>query len=142
MPSILSRFRGGKTPRSRIPFRRERLSRVIMSCAINVRRMCAVNQPSHSDQTSATWINEEGPHWQRALGAVLQPIGACVFRVWAPLAQTLELVLSGDVHDVLPMTPKEAGYYELALNGIRPGQRYYYRLNGQDYPDPASRFQA
>lgn len=86
-------------------------------------------------------MNEQGPHWQPALGAVLQPNGTCVFRVWAPLAQTLELVLSGDVHDVLPMTPKVAGYYELALNGIRPGQRYYYRLNGQDYPDPASRFQ-
>src|SRR5690606_23305042 len=123
MPSILSRLRGVKTPRSRIPFRRERLSRVIMSCVINVGRIYAVNMPSHSDQTSGTWMNEQGPHWQPALGAVLQPNGTCVFRVWAPLAQTLELVLSGDVHDVLPMTPKEAGYYELALNGIRPGQR-------------------
>jgi maltooligosyltrehalose trehalohydrolase len=34
------------------------------------------------------------------------------------------------------------GYYEVEVDGLAPGQRYFYRLdNGPDRPDPASRWQ-
>lgn len=86
-------------------------------------------------------MNAHPPHWQPSLGAVLESDGTCVFRVWAPLAQTLELHLTGDGDRLLPMHPQDAGYYTLTLDNIQPGQRYCYRINGKDYPDPASRWQ-
>ena len=40
------------------------------------------------------------------------------------------------------MEEKEQGYYETVAEGVEPGARYFYQLNGKDKrPDPASRFQ-
>jgi len=39
------------------------------------------------------------------------------------------------------MDPEERGYYEAVVDGAEPGSLYLYRLNDQERPDPASRFQ-
>lgn len=73
------------------------------------------------------------------LGALPHENGTS-FRVWAPQAQRLEVVLEPS-GDALPMT-KEDGYFVLDHPDIRTGARYRYRLDGRaSYPDPVSRFQ-
>jgi maltooligosyltrehalose trehalohydrolase len=40
------------------------------------------------------------------------------------------------------MEPDQWGYYQAVLEQVRPGARYFYRLDGdKDRPDPASRYQ-
>lgn len=82
------------------------------------------------------------PDYPPSLGARLQGDGRCRFRVWAPKVQQIELHLPGREPPFLPMEPRERGYYELVVDGVRPGTRYAYRLDGTDLrPDPASHFQ-
>ena len=76
------------------------------------------------------------------LGALLQPSGDCLFRVWAPLAQNLRLRLVDDRERLTPLQPEANGYFSTIVSGIRPGQRYLYELGkGKSRPDPASRSQ-
>jgi maltooligosyltrehalose trehalohydrolase len=73
------------------------------------------------------------------LGAVYEG-SATRFRVWAPLPRTVELELVGGKR--LPMQPVDGGYYERVVEGVRPGDRYFFVLDGQrQRPDPASRLQ-
>jgi maltooligosyltrehalose trehalohydrolase len=73
------------------------------------------------------------------------PIGAefidgCThFRVWAPAAERLDVVLSGTA---LALDPEGAGYFSARIDA-RPGDRYLFRVNHsqQLYPDPCSRSQ-
>jgi maltooligosyltrehalose trehalohydrolase len=71
--------------------------------------------------------------------------GRCgvTFRVWAPAARELLLVLHGGPADGEHSMPcHEQGLFELTIDGILAGQRYGYRINGGDErPDPAARFQ-
>ncbi|MGH8214334.1 MAG: alpha-amylase family glycosyl hydrolase, partial [Rhodanobacteraceae bacterium] len=65
------------------------------------------------------------------------------FRVWAPAQETVRLRLesSGDERE-LPMARGDGGWFELATDAARPGDRYRYVLeDGTRVPDPASRFQ-
>jgi maltooligosyltrehalose trehalohydrolase len=76
------------------------------------------------------------------------PIGAEVdergtrFRVWAPLAKRLALVLEPPTRD-LTMEPEPGGYFALHAARVAAGARYRFRID--DIPglhaDPASRFQ-
>lgn len=73
------------------------------------------------------------------LGAVPVP-GGVRFRVWAPAARTLEVIL--DSGRTIPMTLHPAGIFEAVADGIGPRIRYRYRVDGAaEYPDPASRLQ-
>ena len=77
-----------------------------------------------------------------SVGAVYQGNGLCSFRVWAPRAQKLELHLLSPHEQAVFMKASERGYYEVVLDGVEPGSRYYYRIDGiRERPDPASRFQ-
>jgi maltooligosyltrehalose trehalohydrolase len=69
--------------------------------------------------------------------------GAVTFRVWAPAARELRLVLQGGAADGEHSMPcREQGLFELTIGGIGRGQRYAYRIDRADpLPDPASRFQ-
>jgi maltooligosyltrehalose trehalohydrolase len=70
--------------------------------------------------------------------------GGVRFRVWAPAARHLTLVLhGGPAAGEHPVAPASApGLYEAVVPGIGAGQRYTYRIDGGDLrPDPASRFQ-
>ena len=80
------------------------------------------------------------------------PIGAEVggenqthFRVWAPKARELDLVVEPGPHSkrtFRPLIAEPSGYFSGVINaGV--GARYWFRVNGGQnfYPDPASRFQ-
>ncbi len=67
--------------------------------------------------------------------------GGVHFRVWAPKASSLSLVLLGE-KDPYPMSPEDRGYFSTFLHGLEPGRRYCYLLNqDQPRPDPVSRSQ-
>jgi maltooligosyltrehalose trehalohydrolase len=77
-----------------------------------------------------------------SIGAVFTAEGACRFRVWAPRARQVRLRLLGEPDRFVPLAAGPNGYFETTLPDIRPGQRYFYRLDdGPDRPDPASRWQ-
>ena len=82
---------------------------------------------------------------QKALRKHIMPFGAELlgdggvrFRLWAPGAQQVSLVLQDRE---VGMDPGEGGWYE-AVEKAQPGALYRYRIDAQhDVPDPASRFQ-
>jgi maltooligosyltrehalose trehalohydrolase len=54
----------------------------------------------------------------------------------------VELHLTAPEDRVVAMRPTGMGYFETTVDGVRPGTRYLYRLDGGDErPDPASRSQ-
>ncbi|HEU4325324.1 MAG TPA: malto-oligosyltrehalose trehalohydrolase [Roseiflexaceae bacterium] len=77
------------------------------------------------------------------IGAVPEGDGTR-FRVWATGAQRVDLVIYGGSQAVgtHPLVPEPDGYFGAHIAGARPGDRYAYRLDGDDpRPDPASRYQ-
>jgi len=60
------------------------------------------------------------------------------FRLWAPRAGSAAVQL-GDA--VLPMRREVEGWFALTTDRARPGARYRYVVDGNAYPDPASRCQ-
>lgn len=74
------------------------------------------------------------------LGPLVEPDGSVTFTVWAPRAGDVELRLP-DADLTLAMEPLERGYHTVRTDRAGAGTRYFYRLDGSDYPDPASRFQ-
>lgn len=74
------------------------------------------------------------------LGALPEP-GGTRFRVWAPNAERVGLVLEPDSRTI-PLDEAGDGYFQGFVAGVGAGQRYRFRLDGGDpLPDPASRFQ-
>ncbi len=85
--------------------------------------------------------------WQLPIGAQLTQVGA-TFRVWAPVAQQVAVVLfphagmdqTAAVAHALTRT--EDGYWQAEVPHVQAGARYAYSVDGGDpRPDPASRFQ-
>src|ERR1700682_6514150 len=76
-------------------------------------------------------------------GAIIQSDGSVRWRVWAPRADRVDVVLiNGDARALHTMTREEWGVFCFVKDHVPNGQRYAYRLNGgPDYPDPASRWQ-
>src|SRR5215470_15253275 len=70
-------------------------------------------------------------------GPLLTPSGV-TFRLWAPAARSVELVLDG-VH---PMQARPDGWSTLTVEGVGAGTLYKFRIDGElEVPDPASHFQ-
>jgi maltooligosyltrehalose trehalohydrolase len=76
--------------------------------------------------------------WERPFGAWPQGDGTTKFRVWAPRADSISLRITDGPEVAL----RDAGH------GVRevvaeagPGDDYVYVLDGETYPDPASRWQ-
>lgn len=65
------------------------------------------------------------------------------WRVWAPRAKQVELVLiDGTAQRSRQMSAEEPGYFSHVEAGVPEGQRYAYRLDGgPERPDPASPWQ-
>ncbi|HJU22448.1 MAG TPA: malto-oligosyltrehalose trehalohydrolase [Casimicrobiaceae bacterium] len=66
---------------------------------------------------------------------------ATAFRLWAPGATRVDLVLEGAAaaHG-LALQPADDGFYERSVEGVTPGARYAFRIDeGPTVPDPASR---
>ena len=73
------------------------------------------------------------------LGAVPDGDGS-YFRVWAPIAQTVEVVFGDSQSSHFLLNEEEDGYFSGSVLHTCP--RYRFRLNrGEAFPDPASRFQ-
>jgi len=81
--------------------------------------------------------------WQFDLGARVIKGEGTRFRVWAPKAKTVAvLVLSGKAAGTVAMQQEEKGYYCVTIPGVADGDRYLYQLDDeQAFPDPVSRFQ-
>jgi len=73
------------------------------------------------------------------LGAAVTP-GGTRFRVWAPTARRVEVLLEqGGGH---PLAAEPGGYHVATVAGVAAGARYRLRVDGRGpFPDPASRFQ-
>jgi maltooligosyltrehalose trehalohydrolase len=75
------------------------------------------------------------------VGANYDYKGACKFSVWAPKHDRVNLTLM-DENQQFEMVKIEKGYWGLTVSGLKPGQKYMYKLSNQEQrPDPASRFQ-
>jgi maltooligosyltrehalose trehalohydrolase len=72
-------------------------------------------------------------------GAQCLTDGAVRFRLWAPAAERIDLLLDSAT---FPMPAIGNGWYELVTREAAEGSAYYFLVNGQTrVPDPASRFQ-
>ena len=78
------------------------------------------------------------------------PVGAEVFdagvhfRVWAPDRRRVEVVFDGEDRNETVLEREHDGYFSALAKGGKSGQRYRFRLDGDNrrlFPDPASRFQ-
>lgn len=80
--------------------------------------------------------------WTPSLGAWSTTNGTA-FRVWAPEAASLDVVVEGAGRPVLyPLARQTDGTFAAVVSDVRAGDRYKYRLSGDRLlPDPASRFQ-
>jgi maltooligosyltrehalose trehalohydrolase len=80
-------------------------------------------------------------------GAVGQRDGSVRWRVWAPQAKQVELVLidkdgGADTPVCRAMQPEERGFFHHTEANVPEGQRYAYRLDGgPERPDPCSLWQ-
>src|SRR5690349_4647673 len=83
-----------------------------------------VERGAHTKDTSTS----SGPHPGRRNGAVSLPGGGMSWRVWAPRAERVDLMLAEN--RTIPMAKVERGYFHHQEPAIADGQRYSYRLNG------------
>jgi maltooligosyltrehalose trehalohydrolase len=75
-------------------------------------------------------------------GAELRPDGGTRFRLWAPHAEAVTLLLGQDGAP-LPLQRQDDGWFGLTVPDLLAGTPYRYRLaDGTAVPDPASRAQA
>ncbi|MFG6109697.1 malto-oligosyltrehalose trehalohydrolase [Stenotrophomonas nematodicola] len=75
---------------------------------------------------------------RRQLGAWRQEDGGYCFRLWAPAADRVELLLDGEI---VAMAPEDDGCHAVSC-ACAPGTRYRFRIDGTlSVPDPASRWQ-
>ncbi|HEV8019174.1 MAG TPA: malto-oligosyltrehalose trehalohydrolase [Steroidobacteraceae bacterium] len=67
--------------------------------------------------------------------------GGVRFRLWAPAARRVELLLADRGEHACEMRARGGGWFELLSDVARTGSRYRYRIDGGlIVPDPASRF--
>ena len=75
------------------------------------------------------------------IGAEISGAGGVHFRVWAPRARRVELVLDNEA-GVVRLEPESDGYHAGMAEAATADARYHFRLDGGSLlPDPASRFQ-
>src|SRR5271165_1874127 len=76
-------------------------------------------------------------------GAECRDGGSVRFRLWAPAAQQVEVCLAGEKSSILlPLEPRDQGWFELFTDAAVSGTQYKFRINDvREVPDPASRFQ-
>jgi maltooligosyltrehalose trehalohydrolase len=81
-------------------------------------------------------------------GAECRQDGSVRFRLWAPAARHVEILLAevclADSSESrrIPLEPRDDGWFELVTDAAGPGTEYRFRIDErQVVPDPASRFQ-
>jgi maltooligosyltrehalose trehalohydrolase len=74
---------------------------------------------------------------KRTLGLNFSGEGRSEFLLWAPLAESIDLVVNNSL--LLNAVRRKFGYWHLSTDRINPGDLYMVRVNGdKSYPDPAS----
>lgn len=92
-----------------------------------------LNAPFESPHAPAS-----GPAWVLDRGASVRRAGTA-FRVWAPLAPTVDVVAS---NRRFPLEPADGGMFEGVVASLVAGDDYAYSLGGgPPLPDPVSRHQ-
>jgi maltooligosyltrehalose trehalohydrolase len=78
----------------------------------------------------------------RSQGAEILPGGGVRFRTWAPEKEVTVVVADseGRSRRELSLGTEPGGYRSTVDDRGRAGDRYKYRFEGKDWPDPASRF--
>src|SRR4051812_17505565 len=74
------------------------------------------------------------------LGANLIEADRCEFRVWAPEIDNVELHIVAPDERRIALTKNARGYHEATIDA-GAGTRYFFSIDGNDRPDPASRLQ-
>jgi maltooligosyltrehalose trehalohydrolase len=81
-------------------------------------------------------------NFKGGLGATYLGEGLSRFLVWAPLISRVEVHILSPEERVVPLEKGSRGYHYGVVEGVEPGTRYFYRLDGHtERPDPASKFQ-
>ncbi|MBI3063615.1 MAG: malto-oligosyltrehalose trehalohydrolase [Deltaproteobacteria bacterium] len=76
------------------------------------------------------------------IGARLLDNNRCLFRVWAPAASSVDVIVVAPTQRSVLLAHSADGYFSAEVENIPNGSLYHYRLNDEkDRPDPASRFQ-
>lgn len=76
------------------------------------------------------------------IGAFLSGGGRCTFRVWAPLADQVQVHFVAPVDRIIPLSKADRGYHQGVVEGVEAQSLYFYHLSrGKERPDPASRSQ-
>src|SRR5436305_4788150 len=82
------------------------------------------------------------PKTNSPLGARYLGSGRCSFCIWAPSVERVDLVVVEPQARDQDLEPSALGYHSVILEGVFPGTRYFFRLDGRrQVPDPASRLQ-
>lgn len=63
------------------------------------------------------------------------------FRLWAPKVQRVQLYIVQPQAQLIEMEREAGGYFRAVADDIHPGTRYFFRIDGNNRPDPASRCQ-
>lgn len=76
------------------------------------------------------------------IGACYLGDGKCEFVVWSPTAEKMEVKIFDGEDRIIPMQRDEEYYWKAAVENVRPGLYYVYRINGEmERSDPASNSQ-
>ena len=67
--------------------------------------------------------------------------GRCEFTVWAPAHDEVAVQIVSPENRLISMQKDEQGYFKVVAEGIEPGTLYFYKIAGDDRPDPASQYQ-
>ena len=76
---------------------------------------------------------------RKSRGATYLGDGRCEFVVWAPFSKEVDLCLVDAPERRIRMDRSASGYNKVIVEGVEPGARYIYQLDGAvQRPDPAS----
>src|SRR5688500_4077655 len=87
-------------------------------------------------------MGERQARQPRRCGARRRAAGTRTWRVWAPKARAVELILRGPKDGSLSLQSEAGGYFSRTEADVPDGQRYAFRLDGgPERPDPCSLWQ-
>ncbi|MFN8392346.1 MAG: malto-oligosyltrehalose trehalohydrolase [Bdellovibrionota bacterium] len=95
------------------------------------------------ESTQGRSVRVENESWVPTLGAVVHPSGGTSFRVWAPLARRVDLLLETESgREQIALEKSADGTFCHYSPTAGSGDRYRYLVDGSGpFPDPASRYQ-
>ena len=106
------------------------------------RKVTGMEHDRHADIRRTICVSEGTTKRRYPIGAEIIAEDKTHFRVWAPKADTLEVVLQKNETASFYSLGREDGGYFAGIAECGAGARYKFRINGgESFPDPASRFQ-